>query len=198
MTKLTCGFQLAVLFIGMSSMAFGTTVFADNFDDGDVSDWTKFSNFAGTTNITVRGDAFVSPGYSLYTYLSAPPTGSALTVQASHGFTAPSAGDYTLTLWAMSSPCSGCTISYDVIIDGIRLDRKQQTSAFEYRTIYLTNLASGAHTLTLGMFTTLAINGVFSASFDDVSIVTGTPEPSSAILLLSGLGVLGAAIRRRV
>jgi len=182
----------------MSSMTFGTVIFTDNFDDGDVSDWTKFSNFGGTTNVTVRGDTFVSAGYSLYTYLSAPPTGSALTVQASHGFTAPSAGDYTLTLWAKSDPCSGCTISYDVIVDGVRLDRKQQTGAFEYRTIYLSNLASGAHTLTLGMFTTVAINGTFSASFDDVSIVTGTPEPSSALLMISGLGVLGAALRKRV
>lgn len=176
-----------------------TTVFSDNFDDGDVSDWTLTTNYAGTTFLGVRDDAFVSPGFALYTYLQAPPGGIQLVVRGSRTFEAPVAGDYVLDLFARSSPCGGCTISYDVLVNGVSLDRKFAPDAFEARSFALTGLAAGEHTLTLGIHTTNASSGRFSASFDDVVISTTAPipEPGTWALMAGGLGLVLAAGRRR-
>jgi hypothetical protein len=89
---------IAALCITGAPATLAGTIFSDDFNDGDVSDWTKTTNYGGTTSVTARSDSFVSPGFSLETFLLAPPGGTSLTVDASHGFTAPAAGDYTLTL----------------------------------------------------------------------------------------------------
>lgn len=67
------------------------------------------------------------------------------------------------------------------------------------RSFTLAGLGAGAHTLTLGMFTTAANSGRFQARFDDVSITTldPVPEPQAVALLLTGLGVVGAMAHRR-
>jgi len=170
-------------------------VFSDNFGDGDVTDWTKTTNHTGTNAVTVRTDSVVSADYALYTYLIAPPGGVDLIVHASHDFLAPVFADYTLDLWARSSPCSGCTISYDVLVDGVSLDRKFAPNTFEARSFDLTGLSAGNHTLTLGIYTTNASSGNFNASFDDVTISTtsAVPVPAALWLFASGLfGMLGA------
>ena len=189
----------AALAATTSGASAATTVFSDNFDDGDVSDWVKSTNYGGSSVVTVRGDSFVSPGFALYTYLDAPPGGGSLVVRASHDFFAPVAGDYLLELSARSSPCSGCTMSYDVLVDGGSLTRTFAPSAFEARSFTLTGLAAGTHTLTLGMHTTNASSGRFNASFDDVVISTTAPipEPGAWALMLGGLGLVAAAGRRR-
>lgn len=90
-------------------------------------------------------------------------------------------------------------MSYDVIVDGVSLDRKFQPDSFEARSFVLTNLAPGTHTLTLGMHTTNASSGRFNASFDDVVISTTAPvpEPGTVAMFLAGLGLLTLAARRR-
>ncbi len=190
---------VAALAAGTSGASAATVVFADSFDDADVSDWTKSTNYGGTSNVTVWSDALVSPGFALYTYLDAPPGGVNLMVQASHAFVAPVAGDYLLELSARSSPCSGCTISYDVIVDGNRLTRTFAPTSFESRSFTLAGLTSGSHTLSLGVHTTNASSGRFNASFDDVVISTTAPipEPGTWALMLGGLGLVAMAGRRR-
>jgi len=190
------GSLVLTLAVPMASAA--TTVFTDSFDDGDVSDWTLTSNYGGTTFLGVRDDAFVSPGFALFTYLQAPPGGTQLVVRGSRAFEAPAAGDYLLDLFARSSPCDGCTISYDVLVDGVLLDRQLAPLAFEARSFALPGLAAGAHTLTLGIHTTNASSGRFSASFDDVVISTTAPvpEPATWALMAGGLGLVMAAGRR--
>jgi hypothetical protein len=185
--------------LATSAASAATTVFSDNFDDGDVSDWTLTTNYGGTTFLGVRDDAFVSPGFALYTYLQAPPGGIQLTVRGSRTFETPVAGDYVLDLFARSSPCSGCTISYDVLVNGVSLERKFAPDAFEARSFALTGLAAGEHTLTLGIHTTNASSGRFSASFDDVVISTTAPipEPGTWALMAGGLGLVVVAGRRR-
>ena len=178
-----------------------TTVFADTFEDGSVADWT----ITNTANISVpqaiiRTDSVHSGSGAMWTFFDAPSGGSgAGTVRASHTFTAPVAADYTLSLWARSSVCSGCTMSYDVLVDNVSLARAFAPNAFEERVFQLVGLGAGTHTLTLGMHTTAASSGRFQATFDDVSITTlaPVPEPQSVALLLAGLGVVGAMARRR-
>ena len=179
-----------------------TTVFSDSFDDDDVSDWSvsKSDNITGPV-VTVRTDSFVSGPGSLWTYFDAPSGGTgAGFVRASHSFVAPVAADYTLDLWARSAPCQGCTMFFDVLVDGqsVAHDGTAQ-NAFAQRSFSLVGLGAGAHTLTLGMYTNGASSGRFNASFDDVTITTlaPVPEPGAAWLLLGGLAVVGAASRRR-
>ncbi len=85
-------------------------VFSDNFDDGDVSDWVKSTNYGGPTFVETNGTAV--SGQSLFTYLTAPPGGTDLVVSATKSFNAPVAGDYVLSLFAVSTACDGCTVSY--------------------------------------------------------------------------------------
>jgi len=121
-------------------------------------------------------------------------------VHASKDFTTTLAVDHTLTLQAQSSPCSGCTISYEVLVDGSLLTQTSFTVGFQPRNFNLAGLTPGVHTLTLGMFTTAANNGGFHAFFDDVLITspeTGVPEPSTTIMLLAGVTLFGAMSRHR-
>ncbi len=197
--------RLATVFVFLAALSSWSAVragviFSDNFDDGDVSDWTKATNFAGSTTVTVDSVEFVSPGYSLITYLDVPPlSGTNLYVRASHDFVAPTAGNYTLDLWARSAPCQGCVISYDVLVDGTLLDRRQ-IFTFESRSFALNGLSAGTHVLSLGMFTTAAFLGRFRAFFDNVTISTAgplaVPEPASALLFGAGAFVLLGAARR--
>ena len=138
---------------------------------------------------------------TLWTFFDAPSGGTgAGVVRATHGFVAPVAADYTLDLWARSSTCSGCTMFFDVLIDGQSLTRDGTSQAgFSQRSFSLAGLAAGQHTLTLGMYTDAAFSGRFEASFDDVRISTlaPVPEPGAVWLMLGGLVALGAMARRR-
>jgi hypothetical protein len=164
---------------GSSTRATAAILFADSFDDGDIGDWSRTSNHGGASGIAIRTDLVVSPGGALTAFLEAPPGGSSLFSRASHGFSAAVTGDFTLTLAALSAPCLGCTISYDVIVDGVLLDRRAAPLAYEARRYDLVGLAAGSHTLTLGMFTDVAFAGRFTASFDDVVIASKPTTRSS-------------------
>lgn len=187
-----------LLGLGSSSFALGAVVvFSDNFDDGDVTDWTKTTNYGGPTFVTADTTEFVLPSYSLETYLEPGPSGSDLYVRASHDFSAPVASDYSLNLWARSRDCSGCVISYDVLVDGVLLDRVNQEVDFEQRSFLLSGLAPGTHTLSLGMYTTNASSGRFYAKFDDV-VISQVPLPAAAWLFISALGGLVVAKRKQL
>lgn len=189
--KLSWAAALAALALGAQAQA-ATVVFSDNFDDNDVSDWSFTSNHSA---------AGIDAGGILGPYIDAPPAGSDLTARTSRTLTL-DAGDYRLDLDAFAVVCQGCTISYDILFDGVSLTRTAGTNAFQARSFDLGALAAGSHTITLGMHTTNASSGHFLAKFDNVvltgdNLVTGgIPEPSAWALMILGFSGAGAAIRR--
>ena len=174
-------------------------VFSDNFDDGDVSDWVKSTNYGGTTSVQTDGTAV--SGLSLFTFLNAPPGGTDLVVWATKSFNAPVAGDYLLSLYAVSTVCSGCIVSYDIFVDAgaTHTSRTNHTAGFQLVEINLNGLAAGSHALTLGVHTTNASSGTFGARFDNVEVSTQAeiPEASTLAALAGGLAVGGAGVIRR-
>lgn len=179
--------------MGGSAQA-STLVFADDFNDGDFSDWTFSTNYGAGTSGLDPASGRLGP------YINAPPGGLELTARASRSL-ALLAGDYTLDLDALSVPCGGCVLSYDVLFDGVLLARTASLGVLQHRQFDLGSLTSGAHTLTLGMHTTYAQAGHFLAQFDnvaltaDLSSVSPAPEPGAWALMILGFGGAGAALR---
>lgn len=194
---LAAAFGIGLAFGAASASA--TLVFSDNFDDGDVSDWVKSTNYGGPTFVETNGTAV--SGQSLFTYLTAPPGGTNLVVWATKSFNAPVAGDYVLSLFAVSTACDGCTVSYDIFVDAgaTHTSRTHHTAGFQLVEIDLNGLAAGSHELTLGVHTTNASSGTFGARFDNVEVSTQAeiPEASTLAALAGGLVVLGTGLTRR-
>jgi hypothetical protein len=196
--------KFAVLMTASCTFASAAIIFSDNFNSGVSGDWTLTTNYVpgnGTANLVADANVNVSPPDSLGAFLFLPggdPSVFNIFVRASHAFTTSDAGDHILTLSAMSAPCQGCTISYEVLVDGSSVVKDNDLS-FQSLMFTLSGLVPGDHTLTLGMFTDVANNGKFIAWFDDVSItgpeVSAVPEPSTMSLLLGGFGLM--AFRRR-
>lgn len=201
--RLAAGVLCGSALVAMPAQALveiGTTVFSDSFDDGDVADWAVSSSSNIVLPVVeVRTDSVVSGPGALWTYFDAPTGGTgAGVVRAAHSFMAPVAADYTLDLWARSSPCSGCTMRFDVLVDGQILSRDGSApGAFVQRSFSLAGLAAGQHQLTLGMYTDAASSGRFQASFDEVRISTLAPVPEPAAVWLMLAGMLGLMAGRR-
>lgn len=186
----------ALLACAAAAPAAAVTVFFDDFATYSASDWVFSTNYGGSAGV----DRTLYPG-ALAPFIDAPPGGSNLIARSTRTLNL-LAGDYSLSLDALSVPCSGCTISYDVLFNGTSLTRTASAGAFQSRIFNLGNLAAGVHTLTLGMHTTSASSGHFLAAFDNVRIegsnlVDPVPEPASWALLISGFGLVGAVQRRR-
>lgn len=196
----------AVLLVGLAGSAqAAVTVFFDDFESGSVASWSVSSS-AGVTApvVALRTDSVHAGSGALWTYFDAPGGGvGANFVHATQQFTAGASGDYLLELWARSAPCSGCTMHFDVLVDGVSYARDgSEPTDYDFRSFTLSGLSAGVHTLTLGMYTDGAASGRFQASFDDVRIsteaITGAiPEPGTLLLAAAGLAGLVSQRRRR-
>lgn len=193
--------------MGAGAANAATVVFSDNFDDNDVSDWAFSTNYsAGTSGLesgVVDGDPTTEAEKVLGAFINAPPGGSNLVARASKTLTL-LGGSYSLKLDALSVPCSGCTISYDVLFDGGSVARVASNGVWNRGvTFNLGSISGGDHTLVLGMHTTNASSGHFLAQFDNVelsgdNLVTGgVPEPATWAMMIIGVGAAGTMIRRR-
>ncbi|MBX3486182.1 PEPxxWA-CTERM sorting domain-containing protein [Phenylobacterium sp.] len=190
--KLFWAAALSAAALGAQAQA-ATVVFSDDFDAGVGPEWVFTTNYGGTAGIDAGG--ILGP------YINAPPGGGDLTARATRTLTL-LAGDYTLDLDAWALVCQGCTISYDVLFDGVSLTRTAGTNTFQSRSFDLGALSAGTHTITLGMHTTNASSGHFLAKFDNVvltgdNLVAGVPEPATWGLMILGFAGAGAALRRR-
>lgn len=192
--QLLAGLCAAVLTTVAATQAGATVVFSDNFNDNDVSDWSFSTNY--------EGGAGLDAGGILGPYINAPPgRNSELIARGSRTINL-TAGSYALSLDALSVPCSGCTISYDVLFDNALLTRTASNGAWQSRSFDLGALSAGSHTITLGMHTTLAFSGHFLAQFDNVvldqtSTGSSAPEPGIWAMMLIGFGGVGSLLRRR-
>lgn len=207
---------LAALLAVAAPLANAEILFFDDFEDGDISNWSVILDGSGPDVAVDKGieastlDS-VSGARSLRTYFvsdrgtSADDCNAPCRVLASIDFTVVNPGDYVLDLFARSRDCSGCVISYDILSDGTLLSRANALS-FEQRTFALNGLTAGTHTLRLGMHTTVAFSGAFQAFFDDVCVSSGglsecraVPEPGPMGILLLGLVAAGGirSFRRR-
>jgi hypothetical protein len=195
MSRLSTWVLVALLSLSFPFSASALVVFSDDFDDGDVSDWVKSTNYAGTSTVTADASISTSPPNSLKVAFTAPPgSENPVFVNATHGWTAPVAGTYALDVQATSELCDGCIISYDIFVDGGQLAQSQHTSGFELRTFTLPGLAAGPHTVTLGMDATRSVSGDFHAHFDDLAI--SVPQPVTLTLIGLGAAAVGLARRR--
>lgn len=179
-------------------------VFSDNFDDGDVSDWTKTDNSGGAINSFVTTTAALPSGSGLAMLVgfNAPPGGSNIIVRATNTFNAPVAGDYDLDLLASNRLCSGCVMSYDILLDSVSYGRFQVASNTEVfaQHIDFDGLTAGLHTLTLGFHTTGASSGGFTATFDNVQVSTQesvVPVPGSILGAMTAAASPAVFARRK-
>ncbi len=188
---------LAAAFTAMALLAApaqaSQVVFTDDFDDSDVSDWAFATNYGGAAGVDTGG--------VLGPYIDAPPGGNDLVARASRKLTL-LAGLYTLDFDVFTVNCGGCTISYDVLLDGGLLTRTATFGATVHRQLDLGALAAGSHTLTLGMHTTNASSGHFLARFDNVALTgdqlqSPAPEPSAWAMMLLGFFGAGLVLRGR-
>jgi hypothetical protein len=168
-----------------TSVSGNTTTYLENFNGG-----SSFSNPGGTW--------FNDVGSDDYLWLSI------IGASASYSFTVPAGGAITLdfdyagpwsngngTVHLAGPPQSlgdtpGSWVDFLVANPG---------GASNYDTHYnatLTGLAAGTYALTFAAAATSMLK------IDDVSIaVTAVPEPAAVAMLLAGLGVIGAVVRRQ-
>jgi hypothetical protein len=177
------------------------TLFFDDFEDGDVSDWTLTSNHDNPFRIATTDAA--TGDFALETYLEPGRQGGGFNASATKEFILSRAyTNVVLSFSAKSVPCDTCTISYEGNFNdtfGGLASFSGTDLNYTPRIISIPDLAAGTYRLRLGVFTTQAFAGRFSAKFDDVSI-TGTaavPEPATWAMMIGGFAGMGVALRRR-
>ena len=152
--------------------------FFDDFNDGDVSDWSMEANVR-RGHVEVSDEHYHSHPYSLITFFKAPYDGwgRKLYVRAYRSFTVDVDFDYMVEFYTRSNPCIGCKIYSEMFIDGNRVFRENIPREMVYRSLRI-HLDRGNHEIKVGMFTTAAWFGRFPAWFDDVRIrKIVDPEP---------------------
>ena len=140
-------------------------VFYDDFDDGNISDWSLWTD-CGTGAKTVSNTVRHSTPYSIKNYVSNTCRDSYS--YSYRNFTVPDTGTYTVDFYAMSGPCDICTIYAEMAIAGSWFFSQQLLSLTHFT--YNRSLTAGSREIDIGMYTTESITGTFPAYFDDIMI----------------------------
>jgi hypothetical protein len=205
-------FLAAVALASAASSSALTVVFADDFEDGNVGDWSEAAQFPEIASV-FTSTRHHSGSFGLGVSINVSPSMPFSFASASREFIAPAAGDYYLDLWVRTDEASMSSLMsaamYTVRVDNRGIAARISSQTFRHVTFVLDNLSTGAHTLSLGVVNTFPSfgdlsnwrGGLYSAFFDDVSIATTAqapiPEPGTQGLLASALCLLWFSCRRR-
>jgi hypothetical protein len=182
-----------------------SVLFSDDFNDGDISDWTASTN-APDGYVAQVIDAPVSgqPGLQLVLVRDfGAPTDPSLYVRASHQVDL-EADEVIIAARYLTSSFTSANVSAVAFLDGQPLwsTQHQSTGPFGRTSIYR-HITPGLHTLTLGLGIQGPPGSVFYfglVDYDSVTIQTqpaGEPEPATWALAVVGFGGAGAALRVR-
>ncbi|MGG7568137.1 hypothetical protein ACQ5SO_18450 [Rhodovulum sp. DZ06] len=181
-------------------------VLEDDFNDGDYSDWTleAVTLAPGLTTQVAGASSPAIDGLALeLSLLKTPGTGDNIgpVFRLMRVFEVTDAVEHFFSVFAGNTVCSGCTVSYDVTIDGVLMTRAQDASPFTEAAFSLGVLGAGTHTVGLGVYSTNVSSGKFAAYFDDLSvtnaIASDVPLPAAAPLLAVGALALAGLGRRK-
>lgn len=202
----------AVALASAASSSALTVVFADDFEDGNVGDWSKTAQFPDIASV-FTSTSHHSGAFGLGVSINVSPSMPSSFASASRQFIAPVAGDYYLDLWVRTEEASMSSLMsaamYTVRVDNRGIAARISSQSFRHMTFVLDNLLTGVHTLSLGVANTFPSfgdlsnwrGGRYSAFFDDVSIATTAqvpiPEPGTYGLLAPALCLLWISCRRR-
>ena len=167
------------------------------FETGDFTNWTtpvtlpEFYLVAAADSTNGLPPGPLANGYYVHTGTYAAQLGTETPSTLSQTFAGVAGQSYVLSFW-LNGDFSGSASSFDASIDGVMMNLIDPAFGWHQETLTFTGAAS--NTLT---FTFVDANGVF-LSLDDVSVTSATPEPSTLLLLGTGICALTAMTRRRL
>ena len=111
----------------------------------------------------------------------------------------PTSGNYFLSFLnaGRSSGCCGGNTLFDVLLGGSQIGQFSSVTDEQWSSKG-TQFYAAAGTYNLSFTTNTKLPGDNTTFFDNISVVTATPEPGSLVLLATGLfAVTGIAVRRK-
>jgi hypothetical protein len=171
----------------------GTAVF-DDFDDGDVSDWSESLCQRRNSGQTCLVDVITSPtpvpsepfwGMSAIRDSVAGCAGSIASKHAKT-FTAPVSGNYEVSSVMFGARCDICDVFARLFVDGQqvlvkkgeRINSGEGPQPPELKSAVIP-LTAGPHTIEMGMTSNIACFGLFRGEFDNIDIKQTTASPST-------------------